>query len=483
MGSNTPKASKASKASKAPTIPDVMASPKIIFYKRPLFYFLVIAPVAGLFLVIQFAPPISTPSVARPSAPPIVPPIVPPLTPPATIPPISKTTPEQTPTPPPITNTTNLYQRNRPSVFPGAKVGFPKVKEWVQGGPITGYEAGKTYFIELFSTTCSHCQEASPLVVEMARVYQPLGVQFVAISKEDAAPLNTWLALPETKEHVNYPVASDPALTADRMFQYGTFKNSTPRVFLVKDGIVQWFGHPSEADKPLAELAAGTWDPRKIQDEFVLTSQVEQAKDQITAAVTACEKTGDWQPTFDLIDSIVQKIPERTAAFLTQRFTVMIGIGNMPDAGYALGKKLVAEYPTDIATLRSLARTTLNSPFVQKRDLDFAMETALAADVLGNNEDARAAEVVAFAYFSKGDREHAIENQERAIRLQTDPAMLKQYHTSLEKYKTAEPGPIPYQPPHKPPTAPPTAPPTPSTPPAGTAPPATVTVPPVGPHS
>ena len=111
---------------------------------------------------------------------------------------------------------------------------------------------------------------------------------------------------------------------------------------------------------------------------------------------------------------------------------------------------MVAEYPTDIATLRSLARTTLNSPFVQKRDLDFAMQTALAADALGKKEDARAAEVVAFAYFSKGNRELALENQERAIRLQTDPAMLKQYHTSLEKYKTAEPGPIPYQPPQKP---------------------------------
>jgi hypothetical protein len=50
----------------------------------------------------------------------------------------------------------------------------------------------------------------------------------------------------------------------------------------------------------------------------------------------------------------------------------------------------------------------------------------------------------------KGDREYALENQERAIRLQTDPAILKQYHTSIEKYKTAEPGSIPYQPPHKP---------------------------------
>ena len=292
--------------------------------------------------------------------------------------------------------------------------------------------------------------EVAPIVAELVRQNQPLGVRFVSISKEEPPPLIAWLEKPEVKAEVSYPIASDPGLASERMFQYGTFKNSTPRVFLVKDGIVQWYGHPTDAEKPLTELVAGTWNPQKIQDEFVLTSQVEQAKDAISASVVQCEKTGDWQPALDLIDSIVQAFPEKAASFQAQRFTVMIGIGNMSDAGYALGKKMVAEYPTDIATLRSLARTTLNSPFVQKRDLDFAMQTALAADALGKNEDARAAEVVAFAYFSKGNRELALENQERAIRLQTDPAMLKQYHTSLEKYKTAEPGPIPYQPPQKP---------------------------------
>ena len=434
------------------------SSTKLAFYKRPHFYFLLLVPVAGVLLVVQLMPPISPMPSAQPSVPPIVPPILPPVTTPVVPPVIPSVPSELLPSATRSDAVKSKYQRKNPSVFPGARVGFPKVKSWVQGSPITTYESGKIYFIELFSTTCSHCMEVAPIVAELVRQNQPLGVRFVSISKEEPPPLIAWLEKPEVKAEVNYPIASDPGLAAERMFQYGTFKNSTPRVFLVKGGIVQWYGHPTDAEKPLTELVAGTWNPQKIQDEFVLTSQVEQAKDAISASVVQCEKTGDWQPALDLIDSIVQAFPEKAASFQAQRFTVMIGIGNMPDAGYALGKKLVAEYPTDIATLRSLARTTLNSPFVQKRDLDFAMQTALAADALGKNEDARAAEVVAFAYFSKGNRELALENQERAIRLQTDPAMLKQYHTSLEKYKTAEPGPIPYQPPQKPPAGPPVVP-------------------------
>ena len=432
------------------------SSTKLVFYKRPHFYFLLIVPVAGMLLVVQLLPPISPMQPAMISPQPIISPVLPPVVAPVA----PKADPIIPTVLPPALPTAKVveYQRHYPSVFPGARVAFPKVKAWLQGEPITRYEPEKIYFIEFFTTTCSHCAEQAPLVAEIVRTYQPLGVEFIAISKEEHPVLLAWLNKPETKVLVSYRVASDPNLSGDRILQFGTFKNSTPRVFLIKDGIVQWYGHPSLTEKPLASIVAGTWDPLEIKDEFVLTSQVEQAKDQITAKVTACEKTGDWQPALDLIDSIVQAFPEKSASFQTQRFTVMIGIGNMPDAGYALGKKLVAEYPSDIATLRSLARTTLNSPFVQTRDLDFAMQTALAADALGKNEDARAAEVVAFAYFSKGDREHALENQERAIRLQTDAVLLKQYHTSLEKYKTAEPGPIPYQPPHKTTTGPPIVP-------------------------
>lgn len=432
------------------------SSTKLAFYKRPHFYFLLIVPVAGVLLVVQLLPPISPMQPAKKSSSPIISPVLQPVVDPVApkadsiIPPVLL---PALPIAKPFE-----YQRNYPSVFPGAPVAFPKVKAWVQGEPITRYEPGKIYFIEFFSTTCSHCAEQAPLVAEIVRTYQPLGVEFIAISKEEQPALLAWLNKPEPKKHVTYRVASDPNLSGDRILQFGTFKNSNPRVFLVKDGIVQWFGHPTLTEKPLASLVAGTWDPLEIKDEFVLDSQVEQAKDAIKASVDQCDKTGDWQPALDLIDAIVIKFPEKSASFQTQRFTVLIGISNMPDAGYALGKKLVAEYPSDIATLRSLARTTLNNPFVQKRDLDFAMQTALAADALGKNEDARAAEVVAFAYFSKGDREHALENQERAIRLQTDAVLLKQYHTSLEKYKTAEPVPIPYQPPHKTPTGPPVVP-------------------------
>ena len=344
----------------------------------------------------------------------------------------------------------SIYQRKLPTVFPGSKTAYPAVKSWLNGAPTPGYQPGKIYFIELFATTCTHCEEAAPEVDKMVRDFQPKGVEFLAISKEEPEKITAWLAKPEIQARAKFPIGFDPDHWADRTLQVGTFKDFTPRVFLVKDSIIQWFGHPTDAEGPLAQLVAGTWDPSKVEAEFKLNSQVEQAKARITSTITQAEKSGDWGPTLKLIDSITDAFPERQASFKSQKFAVLIGVANMPVEGYALGKKIAAENASDLETLRVLSRTTLNSQFAQVRDLDFAMELALAADALGNGENAKAAEVVAFAYFSKGDREKAIEHIERAIRLQTEDGFLKLYRERLLKYQTTEPGPVPYIPPMKP---------------------------------
>jgi hypothetical protein len=140
-------------------------------------------------------------------------------------------------------------------------------------------------------------------------------------------------------------------------------------------------------------------------------------------------------------------IPERASTFELQRYGTMIGPADMSEAGYAYGRQLAVHYARDIASLRTLARTALNSPRVKVRDLEFAFAIARAADQLGNGQDARAAEILALAYFSRGDRDNAILHQERAIGLQTDAKLKAQWEAQLNKYRTTEPGPVPYTPP------------------------------------
>jgi thiol-disulfide isomerase/thioredoxin len=317
---------------------------------------------------------------------------------------------------------------------------------WVKGTPITSFTPGKVYVFEFFSTSCSHCKEFAELITRLARTYGAQGAEFIAITDEEAPIVKAWLALPGKLNEVPYSVVSDPDRSAMITLQNGTFRNFNPRFFVIKNGIVQWFGHPKEAEEPIAKVVAGTWDPETVRAAAITDSTVSRAKDLLDRVARECDKTGDWTPMFTALDAVRAAIPERAGQYDAQRFVIMIGLGDMPDAGYEFGRRIAKEYAQDMLTTRSLARAILNSPYAKRRDVDFAMELAVTADTLAKGEDARAADTLGLAWFSKGNREKAIENAERAVKLEKDQKTREQYKQALQKFRTGTPGPEPTKP-------------------------------------
>jgi thiol-disulfide isomerase/thioredoxin len=338
------------------------------------------------------------------------------------------------------------FRRSNPTVFPGSRLPFPNFATWVQGEPATTWAPGTVYVFEFFSTTCSHCKEFAETVEGYAREYGAKGMRFVAITDEQAPKVQAWLDSPEKKGHVPYSVVSDPDRSAVMQMQNGTFRNFNPRFFIVKDGVVQWFGHPKEAAEPLAKLAAGTWDPASVRAAIDLDGVAALAKNYLDNIARECEKTDDWKPMLTAIDSVIAAIPERAGQYEAQRFVVMIGLCDMGTAGDDYGREVAKRHPEEMATIRSLSRAILQSPYVKNRNLDLGMEFALAADALAKGLDARVADTVALAHFSKGDRAKAIEHEERAVRLEKDPRQREVYEKALAKFRTATPGPEPTRP-------------------------------------
>jgi hypothetical protein len=279
-----------------------------------------------------------------------------------------------------------------------------------------------------------------------AREYGAKGMRFVAITDEQAPKVQAWLDSPEKKDHVPYSVVSDPDRSAVMQMQNGTFRNFNPRFFIVKDGVVQWFGHPKEAAEPLAKLAVGTWDPASVRAAIDLDGVAALAKNYLDNIARECEKTDDWKPMLVGLDSVIAAMPERAGQYEAQRFTVMIGLCDMGAAGDDYGREVAKRHPEEMATIRSLSRAILQSPYVKNRNLDLGMEFALAADALAKGLDARVADTVALAHFSKGDRAKAIEHGERAVRLEKDPRQREVYEKALAKFRTATPGPEPTRP-------------------------------------
>lgn len=366
---------------------------------------------------------------------------------------------------PPYTSTlqkrVRQYRITEPGVYPGASIRFPPLGAFVKGEETRDFAPGRVVVLEFFSTTCGHCKEAAPTVEALVREYQPKGWTFISVTAEDEQKVRDYFADPEHAELYPQAVAIDTDSRAQRALQDPTFRVLNPRFFVLRDGVVLWYGHPDIAEEPFRRIADGTWDPSSVRAEFRTDSIAARARTQSNNLLKQCEKDGKWEDLLTLFEAIAMAIPERASTFELQRFGTMIGPANMPIEGYQYGLALARHYATDLSVLRTIARTTLNSPRVQVRDLDFAFAVARAADVLAKGQDPRAAEVLALAYFSRGDRDLALEHIERAINLETDAKLKARYQVSLNKYRTQEPGPVPYTPPPgtNPATAQPSAPP------------------------
>jgi thiol-disulfide isomerase/thioredoxin len=338
------------------------------------------------------------------------------------------------------------FRRMDPPMLPGVQVAFPSLESWVQGEPVTGFEPGRVYVFEFFNTNCSHCAEFAELIHELARVNGARGARFVAISDEPAGRIREWLDKPGNRESMQYSIVSDPDRSAMNTFQNGTFRNFNPRFFVVKDGVVQWYGHPKDAEKPLEAIMSGGWDPAQARPAAIEDAQVALAKSRLDSMAVECDRAGDWSRMYQLLDSVIAAFPERAGRYKVQRATLMLGLGRQVDAGYEYARAVAKEHAGEMATMRGLARAALAAPYTQRRDVEFGLECALAADRLAEGKDALAADTLALAWFSKGDGTAAVEHQARAVNLETNMKQRRAYQRTLEQYRTTEAGPAPSKP-------------------------------------
>ncbi len=317
------------------------------------------------------------------------------------------------------------------------------MKEWVRGIKIERYKPGVIYAFEFFSTTCDHCEEAAPQLAEMARAFGSRGVVFIGVSSEPAEKLKAWLTEPIQQERITYDIVSDPTKAAEHALQDGTLMINTPNLCIIRDGVVQWYGHPRLAQDVLTALLEDKWDPATVRAQFMHEARLASARAKIGESARTCEKSGDYTPLFTLLDAIVLQMPEERTRFDLERFGRMLGIAGQAQAAYVLGREIALRNPTDGATFRNLARITVTEPNSTLRDLDFALEMAQAAELLAGGKDPKTAVGLARVQFALGNREAAIQEQERAISLESDQATLNKYRSDLERYKTQPPGPVP----------------------------------------
>jgi thiol-disulfide isomerase/thioredoxin len=190
------------------------------------------------------------------------------------------------------------------------------IEHWMNGRePIRGFEPGKVYVIEFWSTGCGPCIAGIPHLKEVQERHQN-DVSVISVSHEEREDIEKFLELKAGDLSYGeitsaFWLAADPDGSAWKDYMRASGQSGIPASFIVgKTGKIEWIGHPSKIDDSLDKVVNETWD----RDEFAKRQAEEtEVKRKVVAAVEL-SKNGRHKEALAAIDRLLECSPEHDTA-------------------------------------------------------------------------------------------------------------------------------------------------------------------------
>jgi hypothetical protein len=220
-------------------------------------------------------------------------------------------------------------------------------------------------------------------------------------------------------------------------------QNGIPTAFIVnKEQKISWIGHPMQMDEPLEKIVTGSWDLQAAIAEHKKAIVEREKMMKLQVKLNEARNSKDPKKLVTAIDEIVSEIPGTEAGLGPMKFGALLKLGETEKA-LDLGKHLTKTvFGTNAQAYNALAWEIVDPTAKDKRDpkvIQFAVETAEAADVLVKGKDPAIADTLAKAYFDSGQKAKALETQERAVNLSkgTQFEGNREMTDRLEEYRKA----------------------------------------------
>lgn len=303
------------------------------------------------------------------------------------------------------------------------------VEKWVKGDPVTGFEKGRIYVIEFWATWCGPCIQAIPHLTSLQKQYTGK-VQFIGVTGSDALPAVESFVTQQGKK-MEYTVAFDGDRSMGEAWMKPAGRNGIPCSFVVdRDGTIAWIGHPRAGlDAVLEMVVAGKFDA-------AAWAKIESAAAGLRKQAFEAGQSDDFDAAAKMLDELAALDPSFAADAGMMKWRMLLLQKKDYPAAYACAGKLFAgPLKDDAESLKEIAWTILDAPGVETRDLDLALQLAQRAVELEKAEDGMAIEVVARAYWEKGEKPQAIEWQRRAIAKAPSDTLKREFEATLAKYE------------------------------------------------
>lgn len=210
-----------------------------------------------------------------------------------------------------------------PKVIPGAKAPQINVTEYVKGDAITDLSKG-IHVVEFWATWCGPCKTTIPHLSALAKQYDGQ-VEFIGVSIWERSRENATIEkqvkdfVTEWDDRMTYNVARDTESNwmAENWMRAGE-RNGIPSAFIVKDGVIQWAGHPMNMDEPLAEIVSGDFNMKAFREEYLVEIMEARAMNAARAEISAAAEAKDTTKLYALA--------AETPAASTMAYNAIMGI-------------------------------------------------------------------------------------------------------------------------------------------------------------
>ena len=273
-----------------------------------------------------------------------------------------------------------------------------------------------------------------PHLSQLQRDYKDKHVTVIGMTSVDET--NTLEAVSamvkEKGDGMDYAVAFDDERKTNEAWMTAAEQKGIPTSFLVdKSGKIAWIGHPNDADVPLAQVVAGTWD---YIEGPALMKRIADARRAIYAA-----RREEPKRALELFKKFQADYPATAKGMDSLHFSILAQLPDQLAAATSVGTKVVdhAIEAKNAMALNAFA-WGLVDPNVDRenRFLDLALRAANKASGLTEEKDGAILDTVARVHFWRGDLELALRIQKRAVE-HAEGEMKEALEQVLEEYTRA----------------------------------------------